>query len=171
MELKWETDKDKMDFSKLRWFPEELLFKPFQIEYVPTANLLHKLYPDLFNNRDNEMNNLIDFANTGVKIIPPSFIRMPKLLLSREKKNNIITETFTKQGLCIHDGCHRVSLAKGVGLTEIPILIFDFDADCNRSIMNWVAREGYEWEKHRDNTGTKNICIQYFYQNMEYLIK
>jgi len=171
LKIEWETDRDKMDFLKLRWFPEELLSKPFQIEYVSTTNLMHKLYPDLFNNRDNEMNNLIDFANTGAKIIPPSFIRMPKLLLSRKKENDIITENFTKQGLCIHDGCHRISLAKGVGLTEIPILIFDFNEDCKHSIMNWVAREGYEREKHRDNTVTKNISIQYFYRNIEFLIK
>jgi hypothetical protein len=147
MKIEWETDRNKMDFSKLRWFPEHLLNKPFKIEYSP-INLLNKRYPDLFVNRDIEMNNLIDFVNTGVKIIPPSFIRMPKILLSRQNENNMITEKFTKIGLQIHDGCHRISLAKALGITEIPILIFDYEDEFKHSINRWVVVEGYEWERY-----------------------
>jgi len=155
--IDWEIDRTKIDFSKLIDFPEYLQNKPFKIEYVPTENSINKLYNDSFTNRDEGMNNLIDFVNVGAKIIPPAFVRIPRILLSQKKEGNIITETFTKQGLCIQDGCHKIFLAKALGIKEIPILIFDFDKDSEFSIIRWVAMEGYEWKKHFDISVFKRL--------------
>lgn len=150
-QIKWEIEPDKMDFSKLRWFPEYLLAKPFKIEYVTPQKILNKLYPDIFTNRDNEMNNLIDFVNLGEKVIPPAFVRIPKILIQRYEENNKTVEIYTKTGLQIHDGCHRISLAKGLGLTKIPILIFDYGEHCKFSINRWVAIEGVQYERHNNS--------------------
>jgi len=140
--ITWETDPKKMDFSKLRWFPDHVLPGTYIIEYLP-VNSLNKTYPDLVGEMGTPMLDLIDFVKTGAKIIPPAFIKIPEIVLDRRVVNNKIIVTTTKTGLQTHDGCHRLSLAKSIGLSVIPVIIFDYNERYKFIINRWVAVEGY----------------------------
>lgn len=123
LNITWETDPAKMELRNLTDFPE---WYPatFKIEYHPTEEL-NRFMPDHFSLMDEKMISLIDFVKCGEKLIPPAFIKIPRSLLEQNILEGKIIEAYSKEGLQLHDGRHRLSLAVAMGITEIPVIVCD----------------------------------------------
>lgn len=139
----WDIECQNHDYSKLAT-PETVLFnKKFTLEYHPLNTLNSEDgWPDLVAEMGERMINLINFVKAGHKVIPPQFVRIPELFLHDIDTGFCKIGIYTIPGLCIADGCHRVSLAKSIGLSKIPILIYDFDQDMEWMLMRYSAIKG-----------------------------
>lgn len=141
LKIEWETDLEKMDFSKLRTPHDILSDKKFKIEYHQLSELnSDSRWPNLVTEMDEAMINLIDFIKAGNKVIPPQIIRVPKIY--HEITLDRLYRGFTKEGLDVADGCHRISLAKNLGHIQIPCLVYDFQEEFRCLLMHWVCING-----------------------------
>lgn len=104
--IDWETDIDKMDFSKLRNAQiKGLALKSVEYVDTPEATIFY----------DDAMCELIDFVKDGNKIIPPLFLTTHKIMDGIKEKE----ETYW------FDGHHRLMLSNHLKLKQIPIVKFE----------------------------------------------
>lgn len=118
--INWETDIEKMNFSKLR--------TPLNLSRHKSTLKLERLNPTEYRNSYAEGNaglfsydtpntlNLLELMVSGERIIPPIFYDLYKL---------IDGEKMTVEGLTMQDGSHRLWVSSQLNLQEIPILRYD----------------------------------------------
>lgn len=147
LKIEWDLDFKNYQFEKLRGYPENLLHKTFSVEVHKLETLNKVLYPNFLEHPDNEIINLIEFVRAGNKVIPPAFLRIPKILIGTRINGAEIFQIYTKPDLSVQDGCHRVSLAKNIGLDNIPILVYEFDEDFSYHLVNYIYRVGIQIEQ------------------------
>lgn len=120
LKINWETDIQKMDFSKLR--------TTINFGRNKSTLRLEKINPIEIKNSYAEGNagllsydlpntlNLIELMLSGERIIPPIFCDLYRL---------IDGEKMAIEGLSMVDGSHRLWVSSQLNLEEIPILRFD----------------------------------------------
>jgi hypothetical protein len=118
--INWETDLNKMDFSKLR--------TPISFGRHKSTLRLEKINPVEYRNSYADGHtgllsydfpntlNLIELILSGERIIPPIFYDAYKL---------VDGEKMAIEGLAMLDGSHRLWVCSHLNLNEIPILRFD----------------------------------------------
>lgn len=144
--INWETDINKMDFSKLRsykglesCFSRELL----RIENVDISN---EMAPDyvLGNQSFIEM---LDILINGGKLIPPAYVERYAIIDGKEQKTSSVAGGF--------DGMHRVMLARHFGLDTIPVCVFkEYDG-------HWFTPTKWTFESGRIREETAIIHTEY----------
>jgi hypothetical protein len=133
--INWEMDITKMNFSKLR---SPVSFgrtqKTMRIEKINPMITENPYYDEnnkeLFSNNDTPlMMDLAELVISGSKIIPPIYCETHKVI-DGEK-------VFVEKASLL-DGSHRLRLATYMGLTEIPIIVFDRVLEYCFSVDKWV---------------------------------
>lgn len=127
LKIEWETDIEKMDFSKLKSFSnsDKINYTTAQLKTIP----LEKIEENLFIVGDTErMLNLIELVSSGKKIIPPMYA-IEYVIRNGEK---MIYNQFNSL-----DGSHRKKLASYLGLTEIPVVVFERMKKYQFTVSKW----------------------------------
>lgn len=130
----WETDTKKIDFSKLR---TPISFgRTGETMRIDTINPLVAANPywdennkELFSGNDTPiMMDLAELVISGEKIIPPIYCLTYRVI---DGERVLVDNT----GLM--DGSHRLRLSAYMGLTEIPIIVFDRVLEYSFSPDKW----------------------------------
>lgn len=112
LKIDWETDIEKIDFSKLYSFQsvKDINLTIIRIEMIP----VERMDDNLFYGEDAErMLNLIEFVDNGKKIIPP----LSCIDYTIKDGEKIICSDMHPA-----DGLHRRKLASAIGLLKYPPL-------------------------------------------------
>ncbi len=129
IEINWETDLEKMDFSKLR----------SNVSFDKTIARIDKYAIERFLDNETELNNflvsketiaLIKFICTGAKIIPPLQIKLLKY-------NGETYKIEEMSDLCFVDGNHRLTLSTYLGLKEIPVIVSEYIKNYQFPVSKW----------------------------------
>lgn len=154
--LFWEIE--NIELTLLRNLESEFLNRPFEIEYLQIDHIFKRVPLFISNIEDDQtMLDLIDLVKNGTRIIPPIVIREYSLI--DDKWERLFNDN--ESGMFLNDGHHRMRLAHAMGLSEIPVLVFDNYSTIKRDPIEFLAepfviKESDKMEVYRYNFGDRS---------------
>jgi len=144
LKIDWELDLNKMNFGDLRDsgldyiknFNPKIDTKKIEIWY----NGLEGDAKDIFKPADIDIIlDLIEFVQTGKKVIPPVIV-IPVHILDGEKK-------YFRP--VILDGVHRIRLARYLGEAEVPVISYDYTRKYIFTKAKWKIERNTKSAKYK----------------------
>lgn len=117
LKIEWETDPDKMKFENLRSYTKWPRMIDSEILRVEEHNLTSHSYTDVFIGDIQSHMEMIDILMNGGKLIPPLKAEYYAIVDGEEKL------VIPSENTGIHDGFHRLNLAKYFGLNTVPVVV------------------------------------------------
>lgn len=117
LKIEWETDPEKMNFTKLRSYSSIKKYVDLGVLRVEERDITQHEYIDIFEGDVQSHMEMIDILLNGGKLIPPSTTEGYAIVDGVEK---MVRPSGTSGG---NDGTHRYNLARYFGLKTVPVVV------------------------------------------------